>query len=88
MIMIILLISISTIISDRYAYYLIPIQAIIFARIPYLPFKSHHSFHSSLPYVCLLLVLIVWTQTSWHFEECYIPYKSWIFGLPGGNILK
>lgn len=75
MIIIIFLIPISTIISDRFGYYLIPIQAMIFSRIPYLPFRVNHSINSALPYIGLFIVFIVWTKTSWHFQECYIPYK-------------
>ena len=82
------LVPISTIISDRFAYYFIPIQAMIFARLPYLPFKRNHSIYVALPYLGIAIFFIVWTQISWHFHECYIPYKSWILGLPGGNILK
>ena len=82
MILLAFLIPISTIIGDRFAYYLIPIQAMIFARIPYLPFKFNHSLHSALPYLGLIIIFIVWTQTSWMFELCYVPYNSWIFGLP------
>lgn len=88
MIFLIFLIPISSIISDRFGYYLIPIQAMIFARIPYLPFKTNHTLYIVLPYLGILLVFLVWTQISWHFQECYIPYKSWILGLPDGNILR
>jgi len=83
-----LLIPVSTVIADRFGYYLIPIQAMIFARLPYLPFKSNHALHSALPYLLLLLVFGVWTQFSGHFQKCYIPYNSWFFGLPGGDLLR
>jgi hypothetical protein len=80
-----LLLPISSIIGDRLGYYFIPIQAIIFARIQYLPFRFNHSLHSALPYAGLLLFFFVWTQYSEHFQQCFIPYKSWLFGFPGGN---
>ncbi|MCF7728063.1 EpsG family protein [Sulfitobacter sp. M22] len=83
-----LLIPVSTVIADRFGYYLIPIQAMIFARLPYLPFKSNHALHSALPYIMLLLVFGIWTQFSGHFQQCYIPYNSWIFGLPDGDLLR
>lgn len=83
-----LLVPISTIISDRFGYYFIPIQAMIFARLQYLPFKKNHSLYVVLPYLGTMVFFIVWTQFSWHFQECYIPYKSWIFGMPEGNILR
>ena len=77
-----LLIPISSVVGDRFGYYLIPIQAMIFARIPYLPLRFNHALHSALPYMMLLLVFGVWTQLPWHFQQCYIPYNSWILGLP------
>ncbi len=83
-----LLVPVSSVIGDRFGYYLIPIQAMIFARLPFLPFKFIHSLHSALPYLVLLLMFGVWSQLSWHFQLCYIPYNSWIFGLPNGNILR
>lgn len=83
-----LLVPVSSVIADRFAYYLIPIQAMIFARIPYLPFRFQHSLHSALPYLGLLLVFLTWTQVSGHFQQCYIPYNNWIFGLPIGDILR
>lgn len=83
-----LLIPVSTVIADRFGYYLIPIQAVIFARIPYLAFKSNHALHSALPYLGLLLVFFVWTQISFHFQLCYIPYNSWLLGLPVNGVLR
>ena len=83
-----LLVPVSSVIGDRFGYYLIPIQAMIFARIPYLPFRFQHSLHSALPYLGLLIVFLLWTQVSGHFQQCYIPYNNWIFGLPIGDILR
>lgn len=83
-----LLVPVSSVIGDRFGYYLIPLQAMMFARVPYLPFRFNHSLHSALPYLALLLVFGVWTQLSGHFQICYIPYNSWLFGLPIGDILR
>ncbi|GAA6201281.1 EpsG family protein [Aquicoccus sp. SU-CL01552] len=83
-----LLLPVSSVIGDRFGYYLIPIQTMIFARLPFLPFRSSQSLHSALPYLGLLLVFFVWTQISGHFQQCYIPYDSWIFGFPSDFILK
>lgn len=88
MMLIFMLIPIASVIGDRFGYYLIPIQAIIFSRLPFLSFKSNQSLYSALPYLGLLLVFLVWTQISGHFQQCYIPYSTWIFGLPGGDLLK
>ena len=83
-----LLIPVSTVIGDRLGYYLIPVQAMIFARIPILPLQTNTQLHAALPYLGLALVFAVWTQLSWHFKVCYIPYQSWIFGFPGGGAFQ
>ena len=85
MAIVILLIPVSSVISDRFGYYLIPIQVMIFARLPYLPFRANARLHSALPYLGLLLVFTVWSQLSGHFNQCYIPYQTWLFGFPGGD---
>jgi hypothetical protein len=70
----------STVIGDRIGYYLIPIQAMIFARIPYLSERLGRSFIQYLPYIGLFTAFLVWTITSRHFEICYNPYQTWLFG--------
>lgn len=81
----VLLIPVSTVIADRLGYYLIPIQTMLFARLPFLPFQKNTAIHSAFPYLGLLFVFIVWSQASSIFEQCYIPYQTWIFGFPGGD---
>ncbi len=76
------LVAISTIIADRIGYYFIPMQAMIFARIPYLTGGHLKRLLTAAPYLGLLLILLVWTTTSRHFNQCYVPYKSWLFGFP------
>lgn len=78
------LLPVSTVIGDRMAYYFIPLQAMIFARIPYLPIRRSHALYAALPYLGLFLVFTVWMLNSAHFQKCYLPYQSWIFGFPGG----
>ena len=80
-----LLLPISSVIGDRLGYYFIPIQTIIFTRIQYMPFRFNRSLHCALPYVGLLFFFFVWTQYSELFQQCFIPYNSWLFGFPGGN---
>lgn len=70
-----LLFFVSSVIGDRFGYYLIPIQAMIFARIPYLPLGHLRQVYAFVPYAALTLVFVVWTQLSWHFNVCYIPYR-------------
>jgi hypothetical protein len=80
-----LLVPVSTVIGDRFGYYLIPIQTMIFARLPYIPFRKNAGLHSALPYLGLLLVFAVWSQLSSLFQQCYVPYQTWLFGFPGGD---
>ncbi|TIP05722.1 MAG: EpsG family protein [Mesorhizobium sp.] len=77
------LLPVSSVIADRLGYYLIPIQALIFARIPEMRDLPHKALLGALPYLGLLLFFVVWTISSWHFQQCYLPYQSWIFGPPG-----
>jgi hypothetical protein len=84
------IVPISTIISDRYGYYFIICQAMIFARLPYLRFenKSNQALYCILPYLGLFIVFTVWVYSSWHFAPCYLPYKSLIFNLFGDFVTK
>ena len=82
-----LLVPFSSVTGDRFGYYLIPIQAMIFARVPFLPFRANQALHSALPYLGLLLVFAVWSQLSGHFNQCYIPYQTWLFGFPSSDPL-
>lgn len=68
---------VSTVIGDRFGYYLIPLQSMIFARIPYLSLGRERQLYAIMPYALLTLVFVVWTQLSWHFDQCYIPYQFW-----------
>lgn len=72
----------STVIADRIAYYMIPVQTVIFARIPYLPIENSRTLYIAAPYAGLAFFFLVWTSISWHFEVCYLPYRSWLFGFP------
>lgn len=86
MILTTILLPLSSVIADRIAYYLVPIQVLIFSRIPFLPFRNAKRLNFALPYVIMFLVFLVWTQNSLHFQECYTPYQNWIFGLPSFDI--
>lgn len=72
----------STVIADRLAYFVVPLQSVILARIPFLRITRQQTAYEAVPYVVLGLTLLVWTLTSWHFSQCYVPYQSWLFGTP------
>jgi hypothetical protein len=66
---------ISSVIGDRFGYYLVPIQLVFLARLPFLGPRS--PIVPMVPYIAGAAYLVVWTQTSAIFELCYIPYRSW-----------
>lgn len=74
-------VPLSSVIADRVGYYLIPVQAVIFARLPLLP-GSYGRLVVWAPYVGLLVVFAVWVARSDLFALCYLPYRTWLFGLP------
>lgn len=76
------LLPVSTIIADRLGYYFIPLQAMIFARVPWMQSLSSRPVLAAAPYLGLFLFFVVWAMSSRHFQLCYIPYQSWIFGVP------
>lgn len=78
------ILPISSVIADRLSYYFVPVQAMIFARLPLMRLRQSRAFMVAAPYLLLLVVLSGWTLLSRHFESCYLPYASWIFGLPPG----
>ena len=74
-----LLVPISTVISDRFGYYVTPIQLMIMARLPYLmPRGSQNQLIAAAPHLGLGVVLLFWTQNSNHFNQCYVPYQNWL----------
>ena len=70
---------VSSVIGDRFGYYLIPLQLVIFARIPHLQGLRNRQLWTVAPYALLTTVFLVWTQLSWHFQQCYVPYQFGIY---------
>lgn len=77
----------SSVVADRLGYYLIPLQTVIYVRLPYLHFKANSQWLTAAPYLGLLLVFGVWTSRSMLFRQCYVPYQSWMFGFPEARML-
>jgi hypothetical protein len=80
MVLLLPMVVLSTVIADRFSYYLIPAQISIFTRIPALHLGRVSTVFFVLPYALLAVFFISWTSMSWHFDQCYMPYQSWIFG--------
>lgn len=76
----IVVLPLSTVIADRVGYYLIPIQAVVLARIPFLFPKGRAEFLAASPYLGLSATFLVWTLFSDHFRQCYLPYQTWLLG--------
>jgi hypothetical protein len=72
------IVPISSVISDRFGYYVTPIQLMIMARIPYLVEGRDRAILSAAPYAALGFMLVVWTSFSALFNQCYLPYQTWL----------
>lgn len=82
MLSLVFLLAVSSVIADRLSYYLVPLQVMILARLPFLPMRNGQALAIVAPYIGLFLVLLVWTGLSSLFAQCYLPYQTWILGIP------
>lgn len=82
MLSLVFVVPVSSVIADRLGYYLVPLQVMILARLPFLPMRNGRALAIVAPYLGLFLVLLVWTVLSSLFAQCYLPYRTWMFGLP------
>src|SRR5208282_6379688 len=68
----------SSVLGDRFGYYLIPIELMVWCKAPLLfgdDFKRVIS--ASIPVVVSLLLLFVWTTNLLMFKLCYADYNMW-----------
>lgn len=72
----------SGVISDRLGYYLVPIQAMILSRLPEVTPRQWKRVVTVTPYVVVTSVFAVWMMYSTLFELCYVPYDTWLLGMP------
>lgn len=77
-----LIVPLSSVIGDRVGYYMLPIQAMFYARLPYLSFDKFRPLLVAFPYFFLFCLFFLWTSTSSLFNQCYVPYKNWFLGVP------
>lgn len=77
-----LLIPISSVIPDRFGFYFIPIQCMILSGIPFVKGLRGRMVFAVAPYLALMVVLAFWASQSSLFEQCYVPYQTWLFGFP------
>ena len=67
----------SSVIGDRFAYYLIPIQLMTLSRAPLLYSNQNRSLLTFAPQLLLGVFLLVWTTYSSMFALCYSNYQVW-----------
>ncbi len=67
----------SSVIGDRFGYYLYPIQLVILARLPVLVTGPYSSTAAFAPYAAEALVLVIWIESSTLYQRCYEPYTVW-----------
>ena len=77
-------IPLSSVIADRLAYYAVPLQAMILARIPFLDLGRLRPVTVAYPWVGSVALLAIWLTFSSLVYVCYVPYRSWMFGFPEG----
>ncbi len=67
----------SSVLGDRIAFYLYPIQLVVLARLSLIVPGPYSTAIAIAPYSVATLFLLVWTQLSSLFERCYVPYQIW-----------
>jgi hypothetical protein len=72
----------SSIVGDRFGYYLIPFQLVALERVAIL-FRSDRlaPVYAVVTYIGLLVFFVLWITLSPLFGRCYLPYQSVLFGL-------
>lgn len=72
------LLLLSTVIADRFGYYLNVPQLMIYAAIPRLYPQGSAQLIKLAPYAALSVLFFAWTLLSEHYARCYVPYEVWI----------
>lgn len=68
----------SSVLGDRFSYYTMPVAYMVQSK-AYLMFAGpRRTLLYVLPFVVSGLALLAWSQLSWIFAVCYVPYKTWI----------
>lgn len=64
----------TSVIADRFGYYMVPIQLIILTRLPSFYSKQSLDLKRTIPFVIFGIWLYAWTSFSFIHERCYQPY--------------
>ncbi len=70
------LMLVSSVVADRFGYYLIIPALMIYSALPHLYSRGQMNLVKLAPFVALLVVFIGWTQLSGHYAACYDPYTT------------
>lgn len=68
------LLPISSVIADRFGYYFIIPQLMIFTAIPWLYARNSAKVIAAVPYLAIGGLFLAWTLLSNHYARCYVPY--------------
>lgn len=82
------LIPVSSVIADRLGYYVMIPQIVILGSVPY--FLKGRTLFAAQVFAFSLMAgyIFVWAGFSSMFEQCYVPYQTWIGGMPSTFINK
>lgn len=70
----------SSTLADRYSYYFIPTQTYIWIRASCYD-KNNVHYYAFISFILLyILMFLIWTSNSWHFNHCWNPYQFRIIG--------
>ena len=71
---------VSSLVAHRIGYYILPVQLITLARLPYvMQPKRREALIALAPYLVYGAYITVWFTYSRHAKICYLPYDSYLF---------
>ena len=69
-----LLLPLSTVIADRFAYYFNIPQLMIYVAVPWLYPSKRRALVAIAPFLAVGALFLAWTLLSNHYARCYVPY--------------
>lgn len=71
------IVLVSSVIGDRFSYYLMPLVFAIQARAHKIFPKDLTLILVAAPLAVAVTYFLAWTSLSWQFSLCFVPYKTW-----------
>jgi hypothetical protein len=75
------LLLVSSVMGDRFGYYLMIISFSIQARAHKLVPPAYSFALFIFPLLLAMVYMLGWTMMSWQFSYCYVPYRTWWSGM-------